>query len=153
MSHFYVHYFLCDMGVTHVHDLRAILHINPCQVLLHTSGIPLLRWLTLWPHEVMIATQLSILHVYKKCDQVETTGSAECTTERADKATGQHQLYSLTSTLFFCFPPRGFNLSEADWTVKNMYVDFCAGSLILVKVGLAKTVSLALNYKSCWYMG
>lgn len=37
---FYVRYFLCDMGVTHVNDLRAILPINPCQVLLHTSDIP-----------------------------------------------------------------------------------------------------------------
>lgn len=78
MSHFYVHYFLCDMGVTQVNDLRAILPINPCQVLLHTNSIPLQRWLTLWLHEVMRATWLSILHVCKKSSSVETTGGAEC---------------------------------------------------------------------------
>lgn len=47
MSNFYVHYFLCDMRVTQVDDLRAILPINPCQSLLHTICIPLLRWLAL----------------------------------------------------------------------------------------------------------
>lgn len=75
---FYVHYCLCDMGVTHVNDLRAIRPINPCQALLHTSSIPSLKWFTLWLHEVMRETWLSILHVCKKSSSVETTGGVEC---------------------------------------------------------------------------
>lgn len=128
-----MHYFLCDMGVTQVNDLCAILPINPCQVLLHTSCIPLLRWFTLWPHEVMRATRLSILHMYKKsswnhrwCWVLFT-----CMMERADKDTGQHQLYGPTCTLPFCFSQRRTSRSQVYWpviTTLHPYMDFCGRS-------------------------
>lgn len=66
-----MHYFLCDLGVTHVNNLHAVIHINPCQVLLHTSSLPLLRWLALWAHEVMSKAWLTTLHVYKNLAQLK----------------------------------------------------------------------------------
>lgn len=98
----------------------------------HTSCIPLLGWLTLCPHEVMRATRLSVLHMCKKSSLVEPRQRwcwvlFSCMMERADKDTGQHQLYGLSSTLSFCFSQWRSSLSQEHWpviTTLHPYMDF-----------------------------